>query len=33
MKEQEVKSHKKNTQKDYSLAFKPSIVDAFEKVS
>lgn len=31
MKEQEVKSYQKRTQKDYSLAFKLEIVDAVEK--
>ena len=31
MKEQEVKSYQKKTQKDYSLAFKLEIVDAVEK--
>lgn len=31
MKEEEVKSYQKKTQKDYSLAFKMEIVDAVEK--
>jgi transposase-like protein len=31
MKEQEVKSYQRKTQKDYSLAFKLAIVDAVEK--
>ena len=31
MKEQEVKSYQKKTQKDYSLAFKLEVVDAVEK--
>jgi transposase-like protein len=31
MKEQEVKSYQRKTQKDYSLAFKLEIVDAVEK--
>jgi transposase-like protein len=31
MKEQEVKSYRRKTQKDYSLAFKLEIVDAVEK--
>jgi transposase-like protein len=31
MKEQEVKSYQKKTQKDYSLSFKLEIVDAVEK--
>ncbi len=31
MKEQEVRSYQKRTQKDYSLAFKLEIVDAVEK--
>ena len=31
MEKQEIKSHQKRTQKDYSLAFKLEIVDAVEK--